>query len=408
MAFDVEYTVRLAERLRPYRLRWIEDYLLPEDLDALARAPAPALADARRGEHWQLPQASPSPPATALAGFLQPDIQWCGGLTACQRIVARRRRAPACRPSCTGLEHAVRRAPHLRHRRRCPGSRSPGFGTAPGVPLSRLRPSARPPRCRSGAAGAPPTPPASGLEISEAWLELFFPSQGHEGQKPGPVTGRGRRAGSSGTGKGSMEQGCAGRTCRAVLGARPWPGRCATRSSAGGASHRDGRGGEEPGQPAGPERRRPGGPGDGGGRSGAPSGRPWTAPGRCLCPPTPWAYTTRVRWDGPAHREEAPGHYVSRLTFATQPGGRTRPRRAQALRDLVAAAGGRGRRVLRSHFASLGAPDLVLEQEAPDLAGAWRRRSASSPATPGSRPSRGRSPGGSRRHSKREVYQVID
>ena len=33
MAFDVEYTVRLAERLRPYRLRWIEEYLIPEDIE---------------------------------------------------------------------------------------------------------------------------------------------------------------------------------------------------------------------------------------------------------------------------------------------------------------------------------------------------------------------------------------
>ncbi|HEY8602645.1 MAG TPA: enolase C-terminal domain-like protein, partial [Thermomicrobiales bacterium] len=34
MAFDVEYTVRLAEALRPYRLKWMEECLLSEDLDA--------------------------------------------------------------------------------------------------------------------------------------------------------------------------------------------------------------------------------------------------------------------------------------------------------------------------------------------------------------------------------------
>ena len=48
MAFDVEYTVRLAETLRPYRLKWIEECLIPEDLDAhVALRAAPALADAR-------------------------------------------------------------------------------------------------------------------------------------------------------------------------------------------------------------------------------------------------------------------------------------------------------------------------------------------------------------------------
>src|ERR1043166_2110814 len=34
MAFDVEYTVRLAEALRPYRLKWMEECLIPEDFDA--------------------------------------------------------------------------------------------------------------------------------------------------------------------------------------------------------------------------------------------------------------------------------------------------------------------------------------------------------------------------------------
>ena len=47
MAFDVEFTVRMAERLRPYGLKWIEDCLMPEDIDGFAEVRAPtALADA--------------------------------------------------------------------------------------------------------------------------------------------------------------------------------------------------------------------------------------------------------------------------------------------------------------------------------------------------------------------------
>ena len=38
MAFDVEFAVRLAERLRPFRLKWMEDCLIPEDHTALADA----------------------------------------------------------------------------------------------------------------------------------------------------------------------------------------------------------------------------------------------------------------------------------------------------------------------------------------------------------------------------------
>ncbi|RIK43132.1 MAG: L-rhamnonate dehydratase, partial [Chloroflexi bacterium] len=53
MAFDVEYTVRLAETLRPYRLKWMEECLIPEDLDAhialRSRLPWQTLAT---GEHW--------------------------------------------------------------------------------------------------------------------------------------------------------------------------------------------------------------------------------------------------------------------------------------------------------------------------------------------------------------------
>jgi hypothetical protein len=57
------------------------------------------------------------------------------------------------------------------------------------------------------------------------------------------------------------------------------------------------------------------------------------------------------------------------LTFATQPG-RTHEveEKLKQLRDLVAQAGGRAPRVLRAHYASLGAPDLVFEEEVADLA----------------------------------------
>ena len=61
--------------------------------------------------------------------------------------------------------------------------------------------------------------------------------------------------------------------------------------------------------------------------------------------------------------------YLSRLTFSTLLGHtRQVEEKLRRLRDMVAQAGGPGVRVLRSHFASPGAPDLVFEQEVPDLA----------------------------------------
>jgi len=60
--------------------------------------------------------------------------------------------------------------------------------------------------------------------------------------------------------------------------------------------------------------------------------------------------------------------YVSRLTFHTLPGKTNEvAQELHKLRDMVAKVGGVRPRILRNHFASLGAPDLVFEQEASDL-----------------------------------------
>jgi quinol monooxygenase YgiN len=60
--------------------------------------------------------------------------------------------------------------------------------------------------------------------------------------------------------------------------------------------------------------------------------------------------------------------YVSRLTFHTHPGKTNEvEQELQKLLALVGEVGGGHPRVLRNHFASLGAPDVVFEQEAPDL-----------------------------------------
>ena len=53
MSLNTEYIVRLVEALKPYRIKWLEDYLLPEDLDSYfkvrRRVPGQTLAT---GEHW--------------------------------------------------------------------------------------------------------------------------------------------------------------------------------------------------------------------------------------------------------------------------------------------------------------------------------------------------------------------
>ena len=87
MSLDVDYAQRLAERLRPYQIGWLEECLLPEDLDGhialRQRVPWLTLAS---GEHWYSPLAFQWAANHRAVDVLQPDIQWCGGLTSLTKI----------------------------------------------------------------------------------------------------------------------------------------------------------------------------------------------------------------------------------------------------------------------------------------------------------------------------------
>ena len=84
---DQDFIVRLAERLRPYRLKWIEDYLLPEDLQGYdsvrRRLPWQTLAS---GERWYMLAPFSAAAAGHLVDIMQPDIRYVGGMTACVKI----------------------------------------------------------------------------------------------------------------------------------------------------------------------------------------------------------------------------------------------------------------------------------------------------------------------------------
>lgn len=138
MALDVEYAVRLAERLRPYDLRWIEDCLIPEDLDGQEalrrRLPWMGLAT---GEHWYMPPPFLHAAARRIADVLQPDIAWAGGLTALLRI-----HAIADAAGIAVIPHAGMNTPYGQHF----GLAMPGapmgeqfLGSAPGIPLEEVK-----------------------------------------------------------------------------------------------------------------------------------------------------------------------------------------------------------------------------------------------------------------------------
>ncbi|MDP6513024.1 MAG: enolase C-terminal domain-like protein [SAR202 cluster bacterium] len=87
MAFDLEFAVRLGERLRPYGLKWMEDCLIPEDFQGFAelrkRLPWMTLAT---GEHWYTSLPFLQAASNRVVDYLQPDILWVGGLTATVKI----------------------------------------------------------------------------------------------------------------------------------------------------------------------------------------------------------------------------------------------------------------------------------------------------------------------------------
>lgn len=171
MAFDVDYAVRFAQRMRPWRLRWIEDCLMPEDLEGQkalrARLPGETLAG---GEHW----VTPAPFAAAIAArcldVLQPDIGWAGGLTGCLRIAALAQAA-----GLPVVLHAGVNTPYGQHFSlavpNCPMGEY-FVGSAPGVPFDevRLTPGAAVPR---DGRVRPSDAPGFGLGLDEAALRAM-------------------------------------------------------------------------------------------------------------------------------------------------------------------------------------------------------------------------------------------
>ena len=100
--------------------------------------------------------------------------------------------------------------------------------------------------------------------------------------------------------------------------------------------------------------------------------------------------------------------YISRLTFHSIPGKTGEvEKELKKLRDMVVHAGGSRPRILHTHFASLGAPDVVFEQEVPDLA-TLETQMTQLTRSPDFLQWSGRMSGLLSQSPKREVYLVAD
>lgn len=170
MASDAEYTIRLAERLRPYNLKWIEEFAPPDNLEGYAavrqRIPWQTLAS---GEHWYLPPRFFTAASRRLVDILQPDVLWCGGITAAVKICHIAEAA-----NLSVITHAGMNYPYGQHLAFAMpaitwGERSENV-SPPGVPLAEMTLLPGTPAIQDGYL-IPSDAPGFGLEITHDWIE---------------------------------------------------------------------------------------------------------------------------------------------------------------------------------------------------------------------------------------------
>ena len=170
MSLNTEYVVRLSEALRPYRIKWLEDYLLPEDMDSYfrvrKRVPWQILAT---GEHWYSIHPFALAASHGLVDIFQPDLNWVGGITAGIKICNL-----AQAHGLSVIPHASTNYPYGQHLAFSMPSvlwaeRSEGV-SPPGVPLEEMVVLPGTPIVKDGYL-TPSDAPGFGLEITQDWIE---------------------------------------------------------------------------------------------------------------------------------------------------------------------------------------------------------------------------------------------
>jgi L-rhamnonate dehydratase len=90
MALTLDYALRLVEGLRPYRFKWLEEALPPDDYWGYAelRRRAPRDLMITTGEHEATRWGFRMLVDMGCCDMIQPDVGWCGGLTELLKISA--------------------------------------------------------------------------------------------------------------------------------------------------------------------------------------------------------------------------------------------------------------------------------------------------------------------------------
>lgn len=96
LSWDAAVTVEMARRLAPYNLHWFEDILTPDRLaEQAAVRPAIKPVQLAGGEHEFTHYGFGEVARAGALDIWQPDVTWCGGVTATLRIIQLARESDA-------------------------------------------------------------------------------------------------------------------------------------------------------------------------------------------------------------------------------------------------------------------------------------------------------------------------
>ncbi len=79
--WDIDTSLRVADAIAPYNVAWLEEPIQPDDLDGYATLATKSPVPIAGGEHEYLVDGFKTLIDRRLHAVLQPDVNWCGGLT---------------------------------------------------------------------------------------------------------------------------------------------------------------------------------------------------------------------------------------------------------------------------------------------------------------------------------------
>lgn len=86
MAWSVDYALRIARLVEPYRIRWIEEALPPDDYEGYSELTAKSPIPIATGEHEYTRWGFKELIARRCCHILQPDVAWVGGISEARKI----------------------------------------------------------------------------------------------------------------------------------------------------------------------------------------------------------------------------------------------------------------------------------------------------------------------------------